>query len=89
MSEKKNHPARGLHGEDQRQGDLRDIQGGTFDANPGDHSATGKPLEQRTPHQDAQSGADVRPDSVHSPDTLPDGLRRERKGPLNKTSGRR
>jgi len=90
MPKIKDKTARGLHGQDMRQGDLRDTQGGAF----GDKDARGRaedpgPLEQRTPDQGAQAGADVRPESVHSAETLPEGLTRERKDPLNKSSGRR
>lgn len=46
--------------------------------------------EKRTAHQDAQPGADVRPETaVVGEDDLPAGLKRERKGPLSPSSGRR
>mgnify|MGYP001555020185 CR=1 FL=1 len=55
----------------------------------GPHTAPGN---GRTPHQDAQHGADVRGDPTGL-DTLaaepPEGLQRTRKDPLNKSSGRR
>ena len=82
-------PAGGLHGEDKRQGDLRDTQGGTYGISPA--SGNRPPVEEkRTAHQDAQPGADVRPEPVGlSEDDLPAGLKQQRKGPLNQSSGRR
>jgi hypothetical protein len=72
--------------------DLRDKRSGAYDP----ANEVGKPQpdqvrEERTPHQNAQPGADVRgeplaPESNRPP---PEGLRRARKGPLNKRSGRR
>jgi hypothetical protein len=90
MPKMKDKTARALHGQDMRQGDLRDTQGGAF----GDKDARGRaedppPQEQRTSRQDAQAGADVRPETAHSAEALPEGLARERKDPLNKSSGRR
>ena len=49
---------------------------------------------QQTPHERAQPGADVRGEPVPvgkraaEADSLPEGLKRERKGPLNKSDGR-
>jgi hypothetical protein len=90
MPKMKDKTARGLHGQDMRQGDLRDTRGGTF----GDKDARGRaedppPQEQRTPRRHAQAGADVRSEAVQIAEALPEGLVRERKGPLNKRSGRR
>jgi len=45
--------------------------------------------EYRTPHEDAQWGADVHAEPEQRKETMPEGLDRERKGPLNKTTGRR
>jgi hypothetical protein len=45
--------------------------------------------EKRTPHRDAQLGADVRSEPVPpSRDPLPEGLE-HRAGPMNKSTGRR
>jgi hypothetical protein len=50
---------------------------------------------QQTQHERAQAGADVRGKPVPGEKLpmkecrLPEGLKRERKGPLNKTAGRR
>jgi hypothetical protein len=81
-------PAHGLHGQDRRQGKLRDTRGGTYDPpDPGSNATATE--EHRSPRQDKQPGADVRPDTTPSgTDTLPEGLRRRRSRPLSKTSGR-
>jgi hypothetical protein len=73
--------------------DLRDKRGGAYDP----VSKFGNPQPRRvgdkeTPHQKAQCCADVRPAPLPGQDEvypLPDGLMRERKGPLNKDTGRR
>jgi hypothetical protein len=63
--------------------DLRDNRSGAYDA----VTKTGapqpdQPKERATPHQKAQFGADVRPETVESnAPMLPEGLRRPRKGP--------
>jgi len=79
-------PAHGLHGKDHRQGDLRDVRGGTYD--PPSESASPEINERRTPRQAQQPGADVRPDTTPPRAELPEGLR-HRAGPLNKSTGRR
>ena len=77
-----------MGGQDQRQGDLRDTQGGTYGVTPA--SGNRHRLEEiSTAHEDAQSGADVRPAAVVSEDDLPAGLKRERTGPLSPIRGRR
>jgi hypothetical protein len=81
-------PASRLHGDDKRQSALRDTRGGTFDSDPPDQVDSENIRERRTTRQNAQPGADVRGETVSTPDTLPEGLRRERKGPLDKDSGR-
>jgi hypothetical protein len=71
--------------------DLRDNRDGVYDP----INEQGKPPPDQVPlkptaHEAAQWGADVRPDPVltenKTPD-LPEGLRRERKGPVNKVNG--
>jgi hypothetical protein len=79
-------PGHGLQGKDRRQGDLRDVHGGTYD--PPSESAPPEINEHRTGRQDEQSGADVRPDTTPRQAGLPQGLR-HRTGPMNKSSGRR
>ena len=78
----------------QSQSDLRDTRGGAYDP----VNDFGKPQpdqvkDQRTAHEAAQSGADVRaeplPSKKEGNSPLPEGLRRERKGPLSKNTGRR
>lgn len=67
--------------------DLRDKRGGTYDIDPG------TPREEinikRTPHRDAQHGADVRETADYGSQTPPEGMIRERKGPLGPKHGRR
>jgi hypothetical protein len=85
---RKHTPAHALQGEDKRQGQLRDPRGGTYDATPaaGTHKQM---VERRTVHEQAQRGADVRPEAVIAQDgDLPEGLERERKGPYNRKTGR-
>ena len=50
----------------------------------------GGSADDRSPHQDAQHGADVpgQPSMVQKQEALPEGLRRERKGPYDKNVGR-
>jgi hypothetical protein len=73
--------------------DFRDTRGGAYDpvtkvGNPQPQQVS----EDATPNQKSQWGADVRPKPRTGPDQdypLPEGLRKERKGPLNKDTGRR
>ncbi|MBR1211323.1 hypothetical protein JQ641_12070 [Bradyrhizobium sp. JYMT SZCCT0180] len=74
--------------------DFTDRRGGAYDpvtkaGNPPPHQVK----ENATPSQKAQRGADVRPKPMPGPDEgnypLPEGLRKERKSPLNKDTGRR
>src|SRR5215218_1172722 len=70
-------PADGLQGEDKREGKLRDTRGGAYGVTPasGRHE---RAAEQRTAGEDAQPGADLRPNTVVAgEDDLPEGLRRE------------
>jgi hypothetical protein len=89
MANESRGPAKGLRGENQRQGDLRDMQGGTFDRHDPESGRQGDQVkENRTPHQDAQWGADVRSDAVPpEKDPLPAGVE-HREGPMNKSTGR-
>jgi len=78
----------GLRGSDRRQGDLRDQSSNMREPIKGDPAE-----EQRSPHQDAQEGADVRGEppmvqGTSQSDALPEGLQRERKGPYDKNLGR-
>jgi len=69
-------PATGLRGPDKRQGNLRDVQGGTFDRHDRvDGQQAEQVNENRTAHEDAQRGADERSKPV-SPEKepLPAGL---------------
>lgn len=63
---------------------LRDPEGGAYGTVPGTDDPK-QPREHATPHENAQSGADVE----QMPQTLPEGLQHERKGPYGKTTGRR
>ena len=79
----------GLSGEDKRQGDLSDQTSNLREPVRGEAAET-----QQSPHQAAQSGADVRgiPAMVHGSnreDSLPEGLQRERTGPYDKNVGRK
>ena len=67
---------------------LRDPKGGTYGSLPGTDDPE-QPAEYATPHEKAQPGADVRPDGEQMPESLPEGLQRERKGPYGKKTGRR
>jgi hypothetical protein len=78
----------GLSGSDRSQDHLQD-------ARHGSHDPIGNlEINQQTAHERAQPGADVRgapiPGNKMVPrdNALPEGLRRERKGPLNKSYGR-
>jgi hypothetical protein len=79
----------GLRGPDKSQGHLRDARQGAYDP-VGNTRIPDTNLQ--TAHESAQPGADVRgePAPAHSPtaDDVPEGLKRERKGPLNKSDGR-
>jgi len=66
--------------------DLQDRRGGAFD------NVAPKPEHpgrmHSTPHEAAQHGADVRAETEPTDDSLPAGLMRERKHPLNPSTGR-
>jgi hypothetical protein len=75
----------GLRGSDKQQGELRDQTSKLREPRKGEPAE-----QQRSPHQDAQHGVDVRgnPPMVQGSDGLPEGLKRERKGPYDKNLGR-
>jgi hypothetical protein len=69
-------------------GDYRDIQNGINDPVDGVDVKL-KINDNRTPHQRAQTGADVRAEpSPGKEEFLPEGLRRQPTEPLNKRTGR-
>jgi hypothetical protein len=71
--------------------DGRDIRSGTYDAiSPAGKQQPHQVREAPTAHETAQHGADVR--SAPLPgveDPIPEGLARDRQGPLNARTGRR
>jgi hypothetical protein len=83
--------AAGLRGPDKRHDRLQDVRHGTND--PVANTAA-PDTNQQSPHERAQAGADVRGDPAPADSAeameqgLPEGVKRERKGPLNKTDGR-
>lgn len=76
----------GLQADGEQHSDLRDRRNGAFDRVTGKSPELLK--EHTTPHEAAQPGADVRPESEPSDEGVPEGLRREPKHPLNPTGGR-
>jgi hypothetical protein len=69
--------------------DLRDPRGGTYGEIPRPGTPEDSVIDTRSSHQNAQQGADVRSEPLVISSELPEGLKRERKGPLNPRSGRR
>lgn len=69
--------------------DLRDTQGGTFDRLDAEGGRQGDQVKEvRTAHEAAQWGADVRSEpEPPKKDALPAGLE-HREGPMNKSTGR-
>jgi hypothetical protein len=71
--------------------DTRDIRSGAYD--PVSIDGLPQPNQVRdktTPHEQQQWGADVRAEALPgTAPVLPEGLRRPRKGPLNRSTGRR
>jgi hypothetical protein len=72
--------------------DYVDKRGGAYDpVNPAGNPQP-QQVKERTANQKEQWGADLRPEPVRVPHQenypLPEGLRKERKGPLNKVTGR-
>jgi hypothetical protein len=82
-------PAMGLRGRDKRQGDLSDVEGGTFDRRDrADGRQSQEVGESRAPHDHPQGGVDARNRPVPpGKDPLPAGLA-HREGPMNKSTGR-
>jgi hypothetical protein len=70
-------------------GDSRDIQHGVYDP-VGGVDMKHRFKETQTPHERAQTAADVRANAVPSADDefLPEALRRQPASPLNKRTGR-
>jgi len=74
--------------------DYVDKRGGAYDpVTPSGNPQAPQVKDKRTPSQNEQWGADVRTEPLPGPDPgtypLPEGLRKERMGPLNKDTGRR
>lgn len=70
--------------------DGRDIRSGAYDAvTQAGRRQPHQVRENPTPHEAAQTGADVRSEPLPgTEDSIPDGLVRDRKGPLNARTGR-
>jgi hypothetical protein len=68
-----------------------DVRSGTYDSiSPAGKQQPHQVREKPTPSEAAQHGADVRSEPLPgSEDPIPEGLLRERKGPLNAHTGRR
>jgi hypothetical protein len=71
--------------------DFRDTRSGAYDSvNEGGRPMPDQVRETTTPHEAAQQGADVRGEPMPSEEeVLPDGLRRQPKGPYSRKAGRR
>jgi hypothetical protein len=71
--------------------DGRDVRSGTYDAiSPAGRQQPHPVKDAPTPHEAAQHGADVRSEPLSgTDDPMPEGLLRERAGPLNAHTGRR
>ena len=71
--------------------DYRDNRAGTYDPVSRDGLPQSEQVKDKaTPHENEQRGADVRADPLPGTEpVLPDGLRRQRQGPLNRRTGRR
>jgi hypothetical protein len=67
-----------------------DVRNGTYDSvSPAGKQEPDQVRDTTTPTQAAQSGADVRAEPVPgTQDPIPEGLLRERNGPMNPTRGR-
>jgi hypothetical protein len=71
--------------------DGRDLRSGTYDPiSPAGKQQPHQVKDAPTAHEAAQHGADVRSHPLPgTDDPIPEGLLRERKGPLNSHTGRR
>ena len=72
---------------------VRSSQANLQDRREGTYDRVGKkpahPMrEHDTPHEEAQPGAPVRPETEPRDTAVPEGLQRERKGPLSPSRGR-
>ena len=82
---------KGLRGPDKSQDHLQDARHGAYDPVA---NTKAPDTNKQTLHERAQPCADVRGEPAAAGkravehDALPEGLKRERKGPLNKTDGR-
>jgi hypothetical protein len=88
---RKTKAAEGLRGRDSQQERLVDKRAGAYDpVNALGGRQPDQIQEQRTAHQNAQPGADVRGEPLPpaGTDDLPEGLARPLASPLNKTTGR-
>jgi hypothetical protein len=83
MAEKRS----GLARADKNQDHLRDLRQGAYDSLA---NSSVPDTNQQTAHERAQPGADVRGEPIPMEGYgVPEGLKRERKGPLNKNEGSR
>jgi hypothetical protein len=79
----------GLRGQDKQQAGLRGLHGHTDEPAPEGGTPQRAVEDVRTPHEDAQPGADVRSEPKVVPDkNLPEGLRRQRYSAYDKHRGR-
>ncbi|WP_315798903.1 hypothetical protein [Bradyrhizobium sp. SZCCHNRI3043] len=71
--------------------DTRDLRSGAYDPVSKDGLPQSQQVKDKTtPHQQEQWGADVRAEPLPGTEpVLPEGLMRERRGPLNRNTGRR
>jgi hypothetical protein len=81
-----NQNAGGLKGQDRKQANQRDARQGAYDPVG---NQTVPDTSQQTPHEQAQHGADVRGAPLPTENAaLPEGLKRQRKGPYDRNRGR-
>jgi len=74
--------------EAQQQDKLRDERHGARDSAAPPIET--QPMQQlSTAHEKAQHGADVRAETTPPDDSIPEGLKRQRKGPYSPTRGRK
>jgi hypothetical protein len=85
-SDTPNKPKDGLWADGEEHSDLQDRRHGAYDRVTGKAAQPMK--EHTTPHEAAQSGADVRPVTEPSDEGEPEGLRRKRMSAANPHTGR-